>query len=89
MKEYKLKAWPDLPAEFRRTTYRRMVSELSQRFVTEAHLQQCSNVPWADVRKLLDHLHAKELLESQEAVIEKARKRWPLFGFLEGWQGRA
>jgi hypothetical protein len=88
MKEYKLSAWPDLPAEFRKTAYRRMVSELSQRFVTEAHLQQCSNVPMSEVRKLVDYLMSLEMLDYQEAAPEKPRKRWPMMGLLQAWQGR-
>jgi len=87
MKEYKLTAWPDLPAEFRRTAYRRIVSELSQRFATETQLQLCSGIAMADVRKFLTHLQTRDLVESQEAVLDKPR-RWPWLGFIQAWQGR-
>jgi hypothetical protein len=75
MKEYKLVAWPDLPAEFRRTAYRRMVSELSQRHVTEPHLQKCSGVSSTEVRNLLQYLQSRELLEDREAAPPKP-SRW-------------
>lgn len=84
MKEYKITAWPDLPAEFRRTAYRRMVSELSQRHVTEIHLQKCTGASAAEVTKLLDHLEACELLDSREAPGDMPKRRrisWPFHIF--------
>ena len=81
MKEYKLTAWPDLPTEFRRTAYRRMVSELSQRHVTEPHLQKCSGVSHAEVRSLLDHLGGRGMLDARDAQPVKPsgwRVVWPL-----------
>ncbi|MCO5979094.1 hypothetical protein [Ideonella oryzae] len=80
MKEYKITAWPDLPAEFRRTAYRRMVSELSQRYVTEIHLQKCTGASAHDVTRLLSHLGTCELLDAREAEEELPKRRrlsWP------------
>lgn len=39
MKAYKLKAWPELPAAFRHTSYRRLLTELSQRPVNDIELR--------------------------------------------------
>ena len=88
MKEYKLTAWPDLPAEFRRTAYRRIVSELSQRFASEIQLQSCSGISLADVRKFLTHLQTRDLVESQEAVMAVERRR-PWQVFIQAWQRRS
>jgi hypothetical protein len=88
MKEYKITAWPDLPTEYRRTAYRRMVSELSQRFVTEEHLQKCSGVSHSEVNNFLRHLQTCELLDEREAVDEPPKRR----GFhlnIQHWLGRA
>jgi len=89
MKEYKLTGWPDLPAAFRRTAYRRMVSELSQRHVSEAHLTKCSGATAQDVRDLLDHLAESQILDSREAVPEepkgwRAGKPWAVLMRLVG-----
>ena len=88
MKEHKLMAWPELPAEFRRTAYRRMVSELSQRYVTEHHLQKCSGVSASEVHRLLSHLHASELLDSRDALSEEPKRRRLSWAF-QLWAGRA
>ena len=50
MKEYKLLAWPDLPAEFRRTGFRRLLTELSQRHMSEAMLFKRDSVKASEVR---------------------------------------
>lgn len=84
MKEYKITAWPDLPAEFRRTAYRRMVSELSQRHVSEAHLQKCTGASAAEVMRLLDYLETCELLDTQETADGLPKRRrfsWPFHIF--------
>jgi hypothetical protein len=81
MKEYKLTAWPDLPTEYRRTAYRRMVSELSQRHVSEAHLHKCSGVSNAEVRSLLNHLQSAGQLDTRDAEPVKPvgwRQAWPM-----------
>ena len=44
MKHYKLSAWPDLPAAYRRTAYRRVLHDMSQRFMTVAQLRQASGL---------------------------------------------
>ena len=42
MKQYKLTAWPDLSPRFQTTAMRRVVSELSQRFVSVRDLARSS-----------------------------------------------
>jgi hypothetical protein len=68
MKEYKLLSWPDLPAEFRRTGFRRLLSELSQRHMSEAMLMKRDGLKPADVRALLAYLDQLGLLETRQAA---------------------
>ena len=42
MKEYRLLAWPELPKEFQRTAHRRVLSDLSLRFMTSAQLSSAA-----------------------------------------------
>jgi hypothetical protein len=68
MKEYKLLSWPDLPAEFRRTGFRRLLSELSQRHISEALLMKRDGIKPAEVRALLQFLAKLDLLDVREAA---------------------
>lgn len=68
MKEYKLLSWPDLPSEFRRTGYRRLLSELSQRHVGESTLMRRDGLRPAEVRALLQFLSQRDLLDVREAA---------------------
>lgn len=83
MKEYKLLSWPDLPAEFRRTGYRRLLSDLSQRHMSEALLMKRDGLKPAEVRSLLQFLARLDLLDTRDA--EPASK-WP--PALAGWLRR-
>jgi hypothetical protein len=76
MKEYKLKAWPELPPEFRKTAFRRMVSELSQRHVRVEHLQRCSGLAQAEVENFLLFLDRREVLEDRGCEPEKPKVGW-------------
>lgn len=76
MQEYKLKAWPDLPPEYRKTAYRRLVSELSQRHVQIEQLQRCSGLSTSDIEGFLKFLDRREVLESRESVSEKPKSGW-------------
>lgn len=87
MNEYKLTAWPDLPTEFRKTAFRRMVSELSQRHVTESHLQKCSGLGAQEVSGLLTYLATADMLDVRTAEPEKP-KRWGMGGLFQAWSGR-
>lgn len=76
MKEYKLLSWPDLPSEFRRTGYRRLLSELSQRHVGESTLMRRDGLRPAEVRALLQFLSQRDLLDVREAA--PAARGWML-----------
>jgi hypothetical protein len=67
MKEYKLLSWPDLPAEFRRTGFRRLLSDLSQRHISEASLLKRDGIKPAEVRALLQFLASRKVLDVRES----------------------
>jgi hypothetical protein len=67
MKEFKLAAWPDLPAPFHRTAYRRMLSDMSHRYMTLSALVSASGAAKLEVRQFLDMLSDKGLLHEREA----------------------
>ena len=87
MKEYRLAAWPELAPPFHRTGYRRLLSDMSQRFVSLHQLLACSSLKRHEVRAFLD------LLESRGVLIERERPTDDsLFGSLRplgGWIKRA
>lgn len=87
MKEYRLAAWPDLEAPYHRTAYRRMLSDMSQRFVSQARLAETSGLARSQVRQFLEMLEARGLLWEREA----APRADSLFGSLRplGWIRRA
>ena len=81
MKEYKLSAWPDLPSSFHRTSYRRMLSDMSHRFVSVQQLVAASGATRMEVRLLLQMLHERGLL------LERQPERSGLSAF-GGWLRR-
>ena len=83
MKEYKLLAWPDLPAEFRRVGFRRLLSDLSQRHMSESMLVKRDGVKASEVRALLQLLSERGVLEVRQA--SRASKWRPV---LTGWLRR-
>jgi len=62
MKQYKLTAWPDLPPRFQKTTMRRVVSELSQRFVSVRDLARSSGAPAREIEELVAKLEKDGML---------------------------
>lgn len=66
MKEYRVIAWVELPAPFHRTAYRRMLSDMSHRYMSVAQLMACSGVRRQDVRQFLDALEGLGLLAERE-----------------------
>jgi hypothetical protein len=56
MKQYKLTAWPDLSPRFNTTAMRRVVSELSQRFVTVRDLSRSCGASARDIEELIARL---------------------------------
>jgi hypothetical protein len=75
MKEYKLLSWPDLPAEFRRMGFRRLLSEMSQRHLSEAALFKRDGVKPSEVRALLQFLGQRGLLDVRESATPGSRWR--------------
>jgi hypothetical protein len=67
MKEYKLRAWPELPAPYHRTIYRRLLSDLSQRHLSVAQLSASSGAPRAEVAAFVQMLQERGLLSERDA----------------------
>ena len=66
MKEYKLAAWPDLPVPYHRTVYRRMLSDMSHRYMSPAQLAVSSGASKLEVRVFLQMLGERGLLLERE-----------------------
>lgn len=82
MKEYKLRSWPDLPPEFRRMAFRRLLSEMSQRHVPESMLLHRDGVKTSEVRSLLQFLAEYGLVDARKAPFSTARWRPALASWL-------
>jgi len=67
MKQYKLTAWPELSPRFQNTAMRRVVSELTQRFVSARDLARSSGASTRDVEELIARLTKAGILMSREA----------------------
>ena len=87
MKEYRLAAWPELASPFQSTPYRRMLSDLSHRYVTLPQLAEASNLRRNEVRGFLDMLEMRGLLIERESVVPDSLF-WSLRP-LGGWLRRA
>jgi hypothetical protein len=66
MKEYRLLAWAELPAPYHRMAYRRMLSDLSHRYMTVAQLVSASGLKRQEVHEFLDMLDGRDLLLDRE-----------------------
>ena len=66
MKEYKLAAWPELTAPYHRTVYRRMLSDMSHRYMSVSALVMSSGATKTEVRLFLQMLEEKGLLLDQQ-----------------------
>jgi hypothetical protein len=82
MKEFKLSAWPDLPPPYQRTTYRRMLSELSLRYSTVPKLVASSGGSRVEARSFL------EWLAQRGVLIERDTQQPPALRALAGWLRR-
>jgi hypothetical protein len=69
MKEYRLLSWPELAAPFTSTAYRRMLSDLSHRYMSMSQLSSSSGVRRQDVRQFLDSLDSRGLLTERELFV--------------------
>ncbi len=70
MKEYKLSGWPDLTAPYHRTCYRRILSDMSHRYVSMAQLVAASSASRNEVRMFLEMLADRGLLREREAETD-------------------
>ena len=68
MKQFKLIAWPDLSAPYQRTAYRRMLSDMSHRYMSVTQLMNSSGLGRNEVRAFLDMLQSRELLRDREVI---------------------
>jgi hypothetical protein len=84
MKEFKLSSWPELPAQYHRTMYRRMLSDMSHRYVTPQQLVSSSGASKIEVRDFLQMLEGRGLLRQRDADEADSR-----FGPISGWLRRA
>ena len=66
MKEFKLAAWPELPAPYHRTVYRRMLSDLSHRYMSVPQLVLSSGATKLEVRMFMQMLNERGLLRERE-----------------------
>ena len=67
MKEYRLLAWPEHSAEFQRTAYRRVLSEMSLRYMSVAQLAEVSGLKKLEVRAFVAMLDAKALIGKRDS----------------------
>jgi hypothetical protein len=87
MKEYRLVAWPQMRAPFDRIAHRRMLSDMSHRYLTLPQLAASTGMRRQDVRAFLDALNARALLIERDAAVRSSMLRSLLpFG---GWLRRA
>ena len=66
MKEYRLLAWPEHSADFQRTAYRRVLSEMSLRYMSVSQLAEVSGLKRPQVRAFLDMLDGKALIVERD-----------------------
>jgi hypothetical protein len=87
MKQFKLIAWPDLPASFQRTAYRRMLSDMSHRYLTQPQLAASSGLGKHEVRAFIDMLQSRSLLRERE--IAEPDSIFDSLAPIGGWIRRA
>jgi hypothetical protein len=68
MKEYRLLAWPQLRPPFDRIAHRRMLSDMSHRYLTLAQIVDSTGMRRNEVRAFLQALSARALLIEREVV---------------------
>jgi hypothetical protein len=70
MKEFKLAAWPDLPPPYHRTVFRRMLSDMSHRYMSVPQLILSSGATKLEVRMFMQMLNERGLLREREGESE-------------------
>jgi hypothetical protein len=68
MKEYRLLAWPQLTSEFQRTAHRRVLSDLSLRYMTAAQLAEASGLKKGELKSFLSMLDTRGLLDERDGT---------------------
>ena len=66
MKQFKLAAWPEVPATYHRTVYRRMLSDMSHRYMSISALVLSSGASRVEVRQFLTTLDDMGVLVDRE-----------------------
>jgi len=66
MKEFKLASWPELAAPYHRTVYRRMLSDMSHRYMSVSQLVLSSGASKLEVRMFMQMLSERGLLRERE-----------------------
>ena len=88
MKEYRLAAWPQLRAPFDRIAHRRILSNMSHRYVSLAQMVDDSGLRRHDVRQFVEMLVTQGMVDAREMTDVPDS----LFGSLRplgGWIRRA
>ena len=70
MKEFKLAAWPELPPPYHRTVFRRMLSDMSHRYMTVPQLVLSSGATKLEVRMFMQMLQERGLLRERDSDTE-------------------
>ncbi len=94
MKQYKLTAWPDLTPRFQTTAMRRVVSELSQRFVSVRDLARSSGAGSRDIEDLVAKLEKDGMVMTRatpQSVNQSSAwtQWWPIVavrGMVRDWR---
>lgn len=87
MKEYRLTAWPDLDPTHDRTRFRRLLSDMSHRYMSVAQLAERSGLGRPEVRRFVESLQ-----RSGQAIERDRAQPDSIFGSLRplgGWLARA
>jgi hypothetical protein len=77
MKEYRLIAWPDLAVPHERIAFRRLLSDMSHRYVSIAQMAASSGLRRPAVRDFVEQLAARGLITERDASNDDS-----LFGSL-------
>jgi hypothetical protein len=83
-KEYRLASWPELSPAQHRTAYRRMLSEMSQRYVSLGQLVDSSGLKRPEVKHFLETLEASGKLLARDASASKT-SRWAALRGMGAW----
>lgn len=68
MKEYRLLAWPEITSEFQRTAHRRVLSDLSLRYMSLAQLVEVSGLKKGELKSFIGMLDARGLLDERDGA---------------------